>query len=493
MFFDENGKLVNENQIRGSIICWGASTRNGKMIKHLPVDSKVEFIIDKNVRLHGEKMDGYNIFGVEKLRGYGECTVLSVLVRFKESIIKSVHEVNPKCRVCFFAEELFDNKLLVESNQKIMQKSNSFQYVHIFPGDSIFITIFYEMIEESFEIEGHLFLLILKKEFGIPELLPFAEKSNLKHGNIIFIDDAHGYDSFFKDDGLNCNMLFENESFYRILESSYRIFLHSAFYSDYIVGMLRKFSSNLFNKMTWVCWGDDIFCYNPESVIVSEVLRRVERAVALKLRLAEIKKNYGIVGQPIKRGIYTYLPKGVVFEDKGSYLHDTVNIMVGHGPVESDCSEYALEILGRFSGDNIRIICPLSTGGISMYDNEQKKIIQKGREIFGEKFIPITDFMGLSEYYNFLAFNIDILVNAMTVLQSVTALTFASCLGKKVFLRRDLADTLKENGINSDDIETLREKSYSELLMDKEELRVDLDIREKYNQGLVDEWKKLFA
>ena len=28
MFFDENGKLFQEDQIQDCVICWGASTRN---------------------------------------------------------------------------------------------------------------------------------------------------------------------------------------------------------------------------------------------------------------------------------------------------------------------------------------------------------------------------------------------------------------------------------------------------------------------------------
>lgn len=493
MFFDENGKLFQEAQIQNCVICWGASTRNEEMISHLSPNKNVEFIIDKDIKLHGTQIGGYYVYGDEKLKACKECAVISVLVRFAESIIKCVHEMNPKCKVYFYVEDLFDNEMLVESNRMIIKQAALFHYIHIFPSDSIFIKLFYEMIEDSFNIREHLFILVLRKALETSELLQFAKKSNTKNANIMFIDDAHIHSSFLQDDSINCNTLFENGSVYRSLEASYRIFLHSAFYSEYIISLLQKLHQHLFDKMTWVCWGDDSFCFHIKDVIVSDILQRVGRAVALKYRVGMIKKNYGIVAQPIGRGIYSYLPKTIVFGDKEKYLHDTVNIMVGHGPIESDCSEYALEILGKFSGDNIKIICPLSTEGVSFYDKEKEKIIKKGQKIFGEKFVPITDFMGLSEYYNFLAFNVDILVNAMTVLQSVTTLTFASCFGKKIFLREEMMTALEGNGVKADNIEDLRKKSYSDLLRYKGTLEIDFNIRTKHNRDLIEEWTKLFA
>ena len=492
MFFDENGKLIRENQIQGSIICWGASTRNEEMIKQLPQNSKVEFIIDKNVEMNGKKMKGYDIYGIEKLKGNTGYTVISVLVRFAESIIKSVHEMNSKCKVYFFVEELFDNRLLVQSNYMIIRQNRSFRYVHIFPGDSIFISLFYEMIEENFNIKEHLFILILRKAFEMPDLMNFAQKSNRKYKNIVFVDDAHGYGSFLREDSVNCNMLFENKVFFKLLEASYRIFLHSAFYSEYIISLLRRLNQNLFEKITWVCWGDDSFCFRKEDAIVSDILKHVGRTVSLKFRLPAIRNNYGIVAQPIKRGIYSYLPKSVVFKDRNKYCHDAVHILVGHGPIESDCSDYAMDILKQFSGEHIKIICPLATENISFYDVEKEKLIQKGNELFGEKFIPLTNFMNLSDYYNFLAFNVDILVNAMTVLQSVTILTFMSCLGKKIFLRKEMATALEENGIVAEDIEILREKKYTDLLSYKEHMPGNIDIHKRHNDDLIEEWKRLF-
>lgn len=493
MFFDENGKLFQEDQIQDCVICWGASTRNEEMLNHLPSDKNVEFVIDKNIELHGREIGGYDIYGIEKLGECKECAVISVLIRFADSIIRSVHELNSKCKVYFYVEDLFDNQLLVQTNRMVMQQDDLFKYVHIFPSDSIFMKLFYEMIEDSFNIKEHLFILVLRKALETPDLIQFAEKSNRKNKNIMFIDDAHIHCSFLQDERINCNLPFENGNIWEKLKTSYRIFLHSAFYSDYIIGLLKKLHQGLLDKMTWVCWGDDSFCFHPEDAVVSDILQRAGRAVALGYRVGEIKKNYGILAQPIGRGIYSYLPKTIKFEGRERYLHDTVNIMVGHGPIESDCSEYALEVLGRFSADDIKIICPVSTEGVTYYEKEKEKIIRKGREIFGDKFIPLEDYMDLSEYYNFLAFHVDILVNAMTVLQSVTTLTFASCLGKKIFLRKEMSDALEENGVKADDIEVLRKKNYSDLLGYKEDLQITSDIHEMHNHDLIEEWRKLFS
>ena len=125
----------------------------------------------------------------------------------------------------------------------------------------------------------------------------------------------------------------------------------------------------------------------------------------------------------------------------------------------------ALGFLGRFSQENIELICPLS------YGVKQKayfqKVMKTGSAIFGDRFKPLTGFLEPEKYTDFLN-NIDIAVmnhNRQEALGNVISLLY---LGKKVYLKPGTSsyeyfDQLKVKIFNINNIEKQTFEEFSAL------------------------------
>jgi dTDP-N-acetylfucosamine:lipid II N-acetylfucosaminyltransferase len=110
-----------------------------------------------------------------------------------------------------------------------------------------------------------------------------------------------------------------------------------------------------------------------------------------------------------------------------------INILVGNSANAANNHLDAFEKLKDIS--NIVVICPLSYGGSK---NEVEKIIEQGKQIFKDRFIPITNFMGRDEYVNFLN-TIDIVFMYHNRQQAFGNICTVLSLGKPVFLKYENA------------------------------------------------------
>lgn len=77
----------------------------------------------------------------------------------------------------------------------------------------------------------------------------------------------------------------------------------------------------------------------------------------------------------------------------------TKNILMGNSTDPSNCHFEIFDLLLPYKDEEILIYCPLSYGPYIEYRDD---VIKKGKELFKEKFIPLTEFMTLSEYRSFL-------------------------------------------------------------------------------------------
>lgn len=82
------------------------------------------------------------------------------------------------------------------------------------------------------------------------------------------------------------------------------------------------------------------------------------------------------------------------------------------------------------------IICPLSYAHES---NPEYKamVINKGKELFGEKFIPLTEFMPFEKYLEILD-KVDIAIFNHKRQQALGNITTLLGLGKKVYIREEI-------------------------------------------------------
>ena len=107
--------------------------------------------------------------------------------------------------------------------------------------------------------------------------------------------------------------------------------------------------------------------------------------------------------------IKTMYPYPVNFElldavAKEKEVRDVTNVLIGNSADSTNCHEEMIDLLSVYKNDTVCIYCPLSYGGNSKYIQQ---IIEKGKSVFGQKFIPVTETMKPDEYARFLS-NIDI-------------------------------------------------------------------------------------
>jgi dTDP-N-acetylfucosamine:lipid II N-acetylfucosaminyltransferase len=159
---------------------------------------------------------------------------------------------------------------------------------------------------------------------------------------------------------------------------------------------------------------------------------------------------YGAKGVHIKCFNYpSNLYKEYNLKPKG---HTTINIQLGNSADPSNNHIDVLKQLLKYKDYNIKIFTPLSYGN----EEHAKEVIKKGKELFGDKFIALTEFMPFEKYLDFLT-EIDIAIFAHKRQQAFGNTVTLLGLGKKVYVRKEstLNGVFKEYGLTVYDPENL--------------------------------------
>ncbi len=112
--------------------------------------------------------------------------------------------------------------------------------------------------------------------------------------------------------------------------------------------------------------------------------------------------------------------------------NSVVRILVGNSATRTNNHMEMLETLKKYVEENIKIYCPLSYGDM----NYAKSILEYGRDAFGEKFVPITEYMSPEKYSEFLN-TMDIAIFHNSRQQATANIEILGYLGKKIYIRSD--------------------------------------------------------
>lgn len=294
-------------------------------------------------------------------------------------------------------EKLVHNIKLKMINAKL----SKVRYVHLMFNDK-FNKSFVEFINNNYESKEHLFLC--KKLFN-GTVYPFPEGAN-----VIKIKD----DDYKKLDLSNPNVE--------------KIIAHSLF-DEEIVNTLYS-NKELLSKTYWMIWGGDL--YNAKSSEKHDFVRQHVHGYVTDVDgdsdFAKQKYNSDAV---VYNAGYTFpITKDMLANCKRidkSYVQIQIN---------NSCDESTLEmldILSKFKDEDIKITTILSYGNLEFKD----LIIEKGKEIFKEKFEYLTELIPFQDYANHLAQNDVLILNQNR--QQGLGNTFASlALGTKVFIKSDI-------------------------------------------------------
>jgi len=242
---------------------------------------------------------------------------------------------------------------------------------------------------------------------------------------------------------------------FKIIKKYDKIFLHNLSFIHPGLMMLLSLLPKKTKKLYWVMWGMDLYSYKNKR-------RGLKAKIAELIKKILIKRLYGIIFWV--KGDYElackwYKTKAKYFiggysEDNSEFLKkqkdfkntdDFIRVQIGNSASKSNEHIEALVKLKAVDFPNMLVYCPLSYAGTPEY---VEQVMCKGKHLFGERFIPITEMMPKDEYIKHLN-NIDIGVFNTKRQMGLGNITLLVALGKKVYINDYTTswDYYKDRGI----------------------------------------------
>ncbi len=265
---------------------------------------------------------------------------------------------------------------------------------------------FIDFVTEHFDITQHQFVFLQAPQY---------KYGMTKETDVVWIDKKYKFIELIK-------YMYEAD----------KIIIHGLWSSSSIRILL--FQPWLLKKCYWIMWGGDFYFPKTQSWIKKQVIKRMGHFITyIKGDYELAKKWYGAKGEYHECFAY---PSNLYKEfNIKSKEHSTINIQLGNSADPTNNHINVLQSLEKFKDDNIQIFVPLSYSGDEEYIQEVRA---KGKELFGEKFIPLTEFIPFEKYLEFLS-EIDIAIFAHKRQQAMGNTITLLGLGKKVYMRSDIS------------------------------------------------------
>ena len=318
--------------------------------------------------------------------------------------------------------------------------------------DQFYSKKFIELIHYSFNIEEHLFIIIKKKSKKMhinPEKFRNIKIFNFK-GNFLT--------KFFTISYITIR---------KLMKQAENIFIH--YLTEEVSGILFGFRGKA--KIIWIIWGADLYKYLPiqlydkltleliskldgkfksilerilflfEYEIRKSVIKRLDYVIsAHKGDIRLLNKYFKTDAKWYSQAIY---PNPVEFERldlESSYsVNDKFNLKKNNGKLlllgnSGFPTNNHLDImiqLSEMKEQNFKIICPLSYGP-SIYI---EKVLKKGKILFGDRFVPLLDFLNPDEYFGILK-QIDLAIMYHNRQQGMGTIILLVYMGKIICMKK---------------------------------------------------------
>ncbi len=242
-----------------------------------------------------------------------------------------------------------------------------------------------------------------------------------------------------------------------------KIILHGLF--DIKLMFILFFTPWLLKKCYWIIWGGDLYTYKFDKrnkrLKMNEFFRRfVIKNIGylvtyIKGDIELAREWYGAKGKHIECLMYLsnvyrgyYAPPLLPKKDSSR------TILLGNSADPSNNHLEVLDRLMKYVNEDIKIIVPLSYGD----DTYANNLIHQGMTMFGNKFIPLTDFMPFEEYLKILA-EVDIAIFNHKRQQAMGNTIALLGLGKKVYMRSDVVQwkLFQDIGVEISDVKGISE------------------------------------
>lgn len=317
--------------------------------------------------------------------------------------------------------------------------------LHCMMEEPKFLPSFIETIKENFDYDKHFFVV-----------REHLEEKRIEGKNIFFLEKKYS----------KLKKFFIYSYFMNKCE---KIILHGLFHKDII--KILYYQPWLLKKCYWIVWGGDLYGVQNNSKKLrhklyenqrNSVIKNIGNIVTyIKGDYELVQKRFDAIGEYKECFMYTsniYHHYDIPKKEK-----NTINIMMGNSAAHTNNHFEIFEKLLPFKEKNILIYCPLSYGG----GIDKNLIIKKGKELFGDKFIPLTEFMIFEDYLKLLS-SIDIAIYAHKRQQAMGNTITLLGLGKKVYMKKDTVQwdlfeniDVKVYDINNLDINLIHEEKKS--------------------------------
>ncbi len=294
---------------------------------------------------------------------------------------------------------------------------------------------------------------------------------------------------------------FSNIKLIKPMFTADKIIVHSLA-SPYLLLLIAMFPY-VGKKIDWVIWGKDLYFYkllNKPKLYhkIYESLRR--KAISRVERICSIlKEDYDLACQWYNTKatniemitLYPYaLNLSVDKEECDKKQQNKKVVLLGNSASKTNNHIDALEMLKACEGNIDSIICPLSYGGSKKYVD---KVICAGKELFGDKFQPLCDFMPKDEYFQMMR-RVDVGVynyNRQEGLGNIWSLILS---GKTVYMKHDTSTTsfFKRNGIVVNDVADFSNGQINKLSKEVIDSNIDILTPLIGVEMSISKWKEVF-
>jgi len=224
-------------------------------------------------------------------------------------------------------------------------------------------------------------------------------------------------------------------SLFNTKDFEYKKLIFHSFLDQYAVNFLYK-NKNLLEFSYWMVWGMDL--YDAPADEANTFVRKNIYGIGSVCDNNLIKQKYGLAHV----FFYTNLavaPVSLNLERaprKMQNKNGRIVIQINNSADESTLE--MLNILSKYKDENILIKTILSYGKVDLSES----IINKGKEIFGDKFVFLDKIIPPDEYAEYLAEN-DVFILCQNRQQGLANLLTSLSLGVKIFVKYDVT-TVKQ-------------------------------------------------
>lgn len=284
-----------------------------------------------------------------------------------------------------------------------------------------FLPPFIDFVTANLDCEDHRFLFVGKNpcEYGIQKDSPAEFLSAKKHPLAI------------------SSAMYKAE----------KIIIHGLWVTRFL--RLIYFQPWLLKKCYWVMWGGDFYNLDDAKIMKKSIIKNVGHAITYLRGDYELaQKWFGMNAEYHECFMYpsnVYKPLDIP-ENYGK----TVNILMGNSANKTNNHLEAFDMLLKYKEQDIKIYAPLSYGGEKDYALE---IAALGKRLFGDKFVPLLDFMNYDKYLELLG-SINIAVFNHDRQQAMGNTISLLGMGKKVYIKSSITpwELFSEIGVKVFDI-----------------------------------------